>query len=375
MSPNGNASSNAHPDTSFFHRAGWSRVIERSLGHQAHYRCAWRGGRLVGILPLIHVPSRLFGNALVALAFGVYGGIAADDDEATRALAEDAARLGESLGVGFVELRHETARDIPWLAKPELYFAFRRELLPDAAANLKAIPRKKRADLRKAIADPALTVTVGTGIESFFRIYAESQRNLGTPVLPLRFYAAIAEEFGPAVEISTVAGGQGPVAALMTYYFKDRAMPYYGGATPAARPLHAYDLIYWRLIGRALERGCRNLRFRPQQARHGRVQLQDVLGLRAHATSLPVPSRAASEPTRDQSAQPQIPAASRGLEKTALAAGQRHRPGDRAPDRLAGPARGAGAGQQRRPAGYGCGGAPAGGAPPGGGPPGCGRPA
>lgn len=247
---------NAHPDTSFFHRAGWSRVIERSLGHQAHYRCAWRGGRLVGILPLIHVPSRLFGNALVALAFGVYGGIAADDDEATRALAEDAARLGESLGVGFVELRHETARDIPWLAKPELYFAFRRELLPDAAANLKAIPRKKRADLRKAIADPALTVTVGTGIESFFRIYAESQRNLGTPVLPLRFYAAIAEEFGPAVEISTVAGGQGPVAALMTYYFKDRAMPYYGGATPAARPLHAYDLIYWRLIGRALERGC-----------------------------------------------------------------------------------------------------------------------
>lgn len=90
----------------------------------------------------------------------------------------------------------------------------------------------------------------------FYRIYAESLRNLGTPVLPRRFYTAIADEFGDAVELSTISGPEGPVAALMTYFFKDVAMPYYGGATPAARPLHAYDLQYWRLMGRALERGC-----------------------------------------------------------------------------------------------------------------------
>lgn len=246
----------AQSETSFFHRAGWRRVIESSLGHRAHYRCAWRGETLVGILPLIEVKSRLFGHALVSLAFGVAGGIAAVDAAAVAALAEDAAQLGARLGVDFVELRHETPRDIPWIAKPELYFGFRRALQRDEAANLKAIPRKKRADLRKAIDNKSLTVDTAADPKIFYRIYSESVRNLGTPVLPRRFYTAIAAEFGNAVELSTINSPAGPVAALMTYFFKDVAMPYYGGATPAARPLHAYDLLYWRLMGRAVERGC-----------------------------------------------------------------------------------------------------------------------
>ncbi|HEV8014987.1 MAG TPA: FemAB family XrtA/PEP-CTERM system-associated protein [Stellaceae bacterium] len=247
----------AQPSTNFFHRAGWRRVIESSLGHRAHYRCAWRGDTLVGILPLIEVKSWLFGHALVSLAFGVAGGIAAIDDAAVAALAEDAARLGEQLGVDFVELRHETPREVPWLAKPELYFTFRRTLDRDEAANLKAIPRKKRADLRKAIDNKDLTLDSGIEPKIFYRIYAESLRNLGTPVLSPRFYRAIVEEFGNAVELSAISGRDGPVAALMTYFFKGVAMPYYGGAIPAARPLHAYDLLYWRLMGRALERDCR----------------------------------------------------------------------------------------------------------------------
>jgi len=246
----------AQGDTTFFHRAGWRRVIENGLGHRAYYRCAWRSKTLVGILPLIEVKSRLFGHALVSLAFGVAGGIAAVDAAAVAALAEDAAQLGAQLGVDFIELRHETARDIPWITKPDVYATFRRALSRDDAANLKAIPRKKRADLRKAIDNKSLTTEIDVDPKIFHRIYSESLRNLGTPVQSLRFYAAIAAEFGDAVEISTISSPGGPVAALMTYFFKDIAMPFYGGATPAARPLHAYDLLYWRLMGRAVERGC-----------------------------------------------------------------------------------------------------------------------
>jgi FemAB-related protein (PEP-CTERM system-associated) len=230
-------------------------VIERSLGHRTHYLCAWRGKTLAGILPLVHIRSRLFGNSLVSLGFGVYGGILGDDD-AAQALAQEAASLGRSLGVGHVELRHMTRARAGWLTKPDLYFTFCRTLAKDSAANLKAIPRKKRADLRKAIDNPALSVDAGADLDVFFAIYSESVRNLGTPILPKRFFAAIAEEFGPAVEISAVKGPAGPVAALMTFYFKDRVMPYYGGANAAARPLHAYDLQYFRLMERALARGA-----------------------------------------------------------------------------------------------------------------------
>lgn len=246
----------ASPDAGFFHRLPWRHVVEDNLGHQGHYRCAWRGEVLVGILPLIHVRSRLFGNALVSVGFGVYGGIAAADAESARALAADAAALGEALGVDFVELRHRTESGLGWLTKSELYATFSRTLAAKSDANLKAIPRKKRADLRKAIDNPALKVETGADLATFYRIYSESLRNLGTPVLPRRFYAAIVAAFGDAVELSAVHGPDGPVAALMTFFFKDRAMPYYGGATAAARPLHAYDLLYWSLMDRAVARGC-----------------------------------------------------------------------------------------------------------------------
>ena len=129
-----------HPGTHFFHRFGWKRVVERSLGHAAFYRCAWRNGRLTGILPLILVKSRLFGTALISTGFGTAGGIAADDADSARALADDAVRLGHELQADFVELRQEvppqggTSLDPAsgWIAKPELYFGFRRALLPSA---------------------------------------------------------------------------------------------------------------------------------------------------------------------------------------------------------------------------------------------------
>ena len=247
------------PRATFFHRLGWRQIIERALGHATRYRCAWRGGDLVGILPLVHLKSRPFGDALISTAFTTGGGIVADDDAAAQALADDAAELGQRFAVDFVELRQSAplALGAAWRAKTELYFGFERTLAVGDADNFKAIPRKKRADLRKAIDDRRLVTDADASVETFFGIYAESLRNLGTPVLPLRFYSAIKATFGDAIEISMVAGPEGPAAALMSFFFKDRVLPYYGGAVPAARRLHAYDLMYWAQMQRAAARGVR----------------------------------------------------------------------------------------------------------------------
>lgn len=245
------------PGTSFLHLLGWRRVIERTLGHPTHYRTAWRGDRLVGVLPLVQVRSRLFGHALFSPGFGVFAGIAAIEEPATMALADDAAALGVALGVDYVELRHEKSRAIGWPERPSSFATFQRALSPSIDANFKAIPRKKRADLRKALDNPTLQVSTDIDIATFFAIYSRSVRNLGTPVLPFGYYRAIAEELGPAVKISAVHGPDGPVAAVMSFYFKDRVSPYYGGALAAARRLHAYDLMYWDVMRRATEGGIR----------------------------------------------------------------------------------------------------------------------
>ena len=69
----------AMPGGTFFHRAAWSRVIATAFGHRCHYMLAEQDGAIVGVLPLAHVRTTLFGNTLVSTPFCVYGGPLAVD--------------------------------------------------------------------------------------------------------------------------------------------------------------------------------------------------------------------------------------------------------------------------------------------------------
>lgn len=244
----------AHADATLFHRAGWRRVIRAAHGHATPYLLARDRDGVRGVLPLVEVASPVFGRALISTGFFVYGGILAADAAARDALAAAAARLGASRRVDYVELRSERPVLADWATKSELYATFRRRLEPDGEARLKAIPRKKRADVRKSL-KAGLITDVGVAPERFHRLYAESVRNLGTPVFALRFVRAICREFPELAELSLVRLGDTPLAALLSFYDRDRVLPYYAGAVPAARPVHAYDHLYWSLMERAVARG------------------------------------------------------------------------------------------------------------------------
>jgi hypothetical protein len=95
------------PSATFFHLSGWQRVIARVYGYDTHFLAVVQDSKVVGVLPLVHVRSRLFGDSLISNAFCVYGGIAASEPAAVHALAQAAADLGEQLGVSYVEMRSE----------------------------------------------------------------------------------------------------------------------------------------------------------------------------------------------------------------------------------------------------------------------------
>ena len=95
----------AMPDSSFFHRATWARVIEKAFGHKPHYTLAERDGAIVGILPLTQVKTAMFGNTLISVPFCVYGGILAVDLETRLALEAHAELLMAKTGASAVELR------------------------------------------------------------------------------------------------------------------------------------------------------------------------------------------------------------------------------------------------------------------------------
>ena len=86
------------PDATFFHQAGWKNVIENVFGHETYYLLAESSSGIEGVLPLGRVKSWLFGDALISVPFGVYGGVAALNANARALLEDEAERLAVSLG-------------------------------------------------------------------------------------------------------------------------------------------------------------------------------------------------------------------------------------------------------------------------------------
>jgi len=241
------------PEATFFHRAGWKTAIERAFGHRATFLYAEADGRIEGVLPLAEVKSFLFGHALVALPFCVYGGVAATTERARRALDEAAVALADRLGVDHLEYRSLAPRHPDW-AHSDLYVTFRRAIDPDVEKNLNGIPRKQRAMVRKGI-KAGLRSELDEGVDRFFAAYAHSVHRLGTPVFSQRYFQTLRDVFGPDCEVMTVILDNAVIASVMSFYFRDQVLPYYAGGMDQAREVAGNDFMYWELMRRACERG------------------------------------------------------------------------------------------------------------------------
>lgn len=244
-----------HPEATFFHTVGWKRVLEEAFGHPTYYLYAEQGEEVVGVLPLGYIGSRLFGNALISLPFCVYGGALAINLEVKSGLEQAAIDVARRLQVDWLELRHLKPSGSGRPTK-DLYVTFRKALASDVEANFKAIPRKQRAMVRKGM-EAGLVSVIDTAVDRFYEVYAESVRNLGTPVFPKKYFKVLKDVFGEQCEILVVERSGRPVAACMSFYFRDQVLPYYGGGTTAARELHANDFLYWEIMRRATIKGVK----------------------------------------------------------------------------------------------------------------------
>ncbi len=246
----------ACPQATFFHRAGWQRILREVFRHDTHYLLARTDGRITGVLPLAHVNSLLFGNSLTSLPFAVYGGVAALDTDSAAALEAEAQRLARELGVQHLEMRHIEQRHTDWPVQ-DLYVTFRKAILPDDEANMLAIPRKQRAMVRKGIKN-GLKSEVDTHAGRFFALFADNVHRHGTPAMPRRYFDELMREFGPDCEVLTVTAPDGRVlSSVLSFYFRDEVLPYYAGDDEAARELAANDFKYWELMRRACARGVK----------------------------------------------------------------------------------------------------------------------
>ena len=254
----------AHPDGTPFHLPAWNEAVAQGCGQRAHLLIAEHGaGSLAGVLPLTEIHSPLFGRALVSTGFAVGGGVLAGGAGVARDLATAAWALAERLSCPTVELRGGDAPGAKWQVASGHHLGHVRDLAADDDAELLAIPRKQRAEVRKSL-DFNLEVAVGADARArreHYAVYAESVRNLGTPVFPASLFAEVLDRFGDAADILTVRHRGVAVASVLSLYWRGTVYPYWGGGTHSARALRANDRMYFALMGHARARGCTRFDF------------------------------------------------------------------------------------------------------------------
>ena len=231
-------------------------MIEQAFGHRTFYIMAERGGVVTGVLPLTYIKSWIFGSRLVANAFVVEGGPVAADPITMDALEAKAVQLMEELRTPVLEFRSGTVTRSDWVTKDDLYAGFRKAILPSPEENMKLIPRKQRAMVRKGISN-GLTSEIDDDADRLHQLYSESVRNLGTPTFSLRYFRLLRETFRRQSDIVTIISDGQPIASVLNFYFRDEVLPYYGGGRATARDLAANDFMYWEVMRRACERGYR----------------------------------------------------------------------------------------------------------------------
>lgn len=253
-----------HAETTAFHRFEWLDAVEAALGHRTHWLIAERGSEIRAVLPLSAVHSPLFGRALVSTGFAVGGGMLEAEPGEGAKLFGAAEELAQRLACPSIELRGGALPEGDgWHHKHESHAGFVCDLAPDDEAQLTAIPRKQRAEVRKGL---AREMEVRTGSSEQDRamhhaIYAESVRNLGTPVFPRKLFDAVMDAFGGDADILTVLNDGTPIASVLSLYHRGAVMPYWGGGVYAARTLRANDVMYYALMCHARARGMERFDF------------------------------------------------------------------------------------------------------------------
>jgi FemAB-related protein (PEP-CTERM system-associated) len=271
----------SQPSATNYHLFAWRAVVERSFGHQTHYLAARdAAGAIVGILPLVHMQSRLFGNFLVSLPFFNYGGLLLSLPQAANCLLDEAGRLMSQTGATHVELRHlgwQQAGAPARTGKVTMLL----KLSPDVESQWKAFNAKLRNQVRKAEKGGLQTVVGGIELlDGFYQVFCRNMRDLGTPVYGKEFFANVLGEFPQATRIISVTHQDRVIASGIACWHKDTLEIPWASSNRDFKALCPNNILYWKAISFAIESGFSTFDFGRSTPNEGTFKFKEQWGAR-----------------------------------------------------------------------------------------------
>lgn len=240
----------------FCHLLAWRGVIERSMRQQPHYLAARSNdGTLRGVMPLVRMRSRLFGTRWVSVPYLNDGG-PLGDAAAASALRDEAVRLADGARV---ELRLRDRLE-GWPAESRKVTVLL-DLAEEPDTLWSALPSKVRSQVRRP-QKAGMTSRFGPDqLDAFYDVWSHNMRDLGTPVLPKRFFEEAGRAMPDRFLIGCVYRGDEPVAAGAGFVFRDEFEITWASSLRSHNRDAPNMLLYWDFMVYAMSRGARTFNF------------------------------------------------------------------------------------------------------------------
>lgn len=231
------------------------------LGHDTfRYAAVDAAGACHGVLPLVRVRSRLFGDFLLSMPFMSYGG-PLGSPRAREVLAGEGIDLAGTLGVDLLELRVRRRLGGGLVASDRKLTVLKS--LPPSAEELweNGIRAKVRSQIRRPMKEGMRGRFSGELVEAFYSVFARTMRDLGTPVLPRGFFAAVAARFPDQVIFGVVEREGTVVAAGCGFHWNGEVEITWAGALREFSRAAPNMLLYWAFMEEAVRRGATTFNF------------------------------------------------------------------------------------------------------------------
>jgi FemAB-related protein (PEP-CTERM system-associated) len=274
-----------HSAASPYHRFEWADAVAAAYGHPAQRLYALRGGRVVGILPLVAMRSPFDGGRLVSLPFCDVGGPLCQDAEVERGLVEKAAALGRRLGAKQVELRMSAPLEsVPAGFGASVHSHKVRmvmDLPPSSDELMASFKSKLRSQIRRAERN-GVEFRRGTPgqVDRFYEVFCTNMRDLGSPVHARGWFEEVLRSYRENAALALVCFEDKPIGGGILLFNGG------GASIPWASTLRSHNhlapnmLLYWGLLKLACDRGCRTFDFGRSTPEEGTYRFKAQWGAR-----------------------------------------------------------------------------------------------
>lgn len=243
-----------HPEGKLYHLSAWATLIKETFGHENYYfYSSTPDQKIDGLIPLIRLKSRLFGDYFVSQPYFNYGGAIGDSTDIENNLISHTCDIAKQLNTSHIEFRDSKERQNDYPVKTDKVNMIL-ELPENEEVLWKDLGSKRRAQIKRPLREnPTIHIGHKELLSDFYQVFAENMRDLGTPVYSKYFFNQILKRFSDNAALIVIRINNEPVGAGFLIGYKGTLEIPWASTLRKTNNISINMLMYWEILKYAIQ--------------------------------------------------------------------------------------------------------------------------